>query len=561
MIKKIKYIILFSILLILGLCTQSQARIYTSDPTVKSGGTATITISSGDKVASGSIDVTSPGGLSFVSASSSNGVANGTLVAFAGMQNLSGTLATYKFKVPNVSKTTKYKVEFSSSAMKDEDGNDVEKSTATATVTVTASSSSGSSSGSSSSSSKKNSSSNTTTKPTFTTVNETVYATDSVNVRSSYSTSSSVIGSLKAGDEVTRTGKATKAVNGITWSKIKYNGQTAYVSSSYLTTEKPDESNEKGLKTLEITGDYELTPAFSKDVTEYSLTVGADVDSLEINADAIDENAKVEITGNDNLLMGENTIEIKVTAEDGTVRTYKINVTKGEEQASTLLLSELTIDGYTLNPAFSSEIYQYTLNIDDPTITSLNINAKSNMESAVIEIAGNNELKLGENIITILVKSEDGTDVTTYQITVNIIEKQEKQLIAGIDNDDLFLYGGIAVAALIILIIIIIVAVKRRKNKNDDFEPYYGGFDSLNKDSDKEDKSIKDDNLFENTSNIENTNQVNNTSKLDETTKFDINEIPEIKTDKKSVIEENFGADINNDIDEDKPNRKRGKHF
>ena len=62
MIKKIKYIILFSILLILGLCTQSQARIYTSDPTVKSGGTATITISSGDKVASGSIDVTSPGG-------------------------------------------------------------------------------------------------------------------------------------------------------------------------------------------------------------------------------------------------------------------------------------------------------------------------------------------------------------------------------------------------------------------------------------------------------------------------------------------------------------------
>ena len=447
----------------------------------------------------------------------------------------------------------------------DSNGDDITNlSSKTDTVTVRASSPSGSSSGSSNSSSKNNSSSNTTTKPTFTTVNETVYATDSVNVRSSYSTSSSVIGSLKAGDEVTRTGKATKAVNGITWSKIKYNGQTAYVSSSYLTTEKPDESNEKGLKTLEVTGDYELTPAFSKDVTEYSLTVGSDVDSLEVNADAIDENAKVEITGNDNLLMGENTIEIKVTAEDGTVRTYKINVTKGEEQASTLLLSELTIDGYTLNPAFSSEIYQYTLDIDDPTITSLNINAKSNMESAVIEIAGNNELKLGENIITILVKSEDGTDVTTYQITVNITEKQEKQLIAGIDNNDLFLYGGIAVGALIILIIIIIVAVRRRKNKNDDFEPYYGGCDSLNKDDNKENKSIKDDNLFENTSNIENTNQVNSTSKLDETTKIDTpkyGEISEIKTDKKSVIEENFGADINNDFDDDKPNRKRGKHF
>lgn len=566
MIKKIKYIILFSILLILGLCTQSQARIYTSDPTVKSGGTATITVSSGDKVASGSIDVTSSNGLSFSSASSSNGVANGTLVAFAGMKNISGTLATYKFKVPNVTKTTKYTVTFSSDDMKDENGNEVKSSSATATVTVTANSSSGSgsSSGSNSSSSnnssKGNSSSTTATKPTFTSVNEKVYATDSVNVRSSYSTSSSVIGSLSAGDEVTRTGKATKSVNGITWSKIQYNGQTAYVSSSYLTTEKPEESNDKELKTLEITGDYELTPAFSKDVTEYSLTVGADVDSLEIKAEASDDNAKVEITGNDNLLMGENTVEIKVTAEDGTVRTYKINVTKGEaETANTLSLSELTVAGYTLSPEFSSNVYQYVLNIENPTITSLNVNAKSNVDSAVIEIAGNNELKLGENIITILVKSEDGTEVTTYQITVNITEKQEEQIIAGIDNNDLFLYGGIAAGALIILIIIIIIAVRRRKRNDDDLDPYYGGF-SIDSDKDEENKN---ETVFNNKLN-DSTNKKDNEAKFEDRAKIDMtsfDDMPEIKSDKKSVIEENFGANISNDIDNEKPSKKRGKHF
>ena len=70
----------------------------------------------------------------------------------------------------------------------------VSLSAKTDTVTVKAKSSSGSSS----SSGNSNSGSSENTKPSapsFTSVNETVYTTDSVNVRSSYSTSSSIIGS------------------------------------------------------------------------------------------------------------------------------------------------------------------------------------------------------------------------------------------------------------------------------------------------------------------------------------------------------------------------------
>lgn len=544
MIKKIKYILLLSFLIILGLCTKSQARITTSDPTVESGGTATITINSQEAVASGSIDVTSDGGLTFVSAS--GGTANGTLLAFANSTNKTSGIATYTFKVPKVSKTTTYKVTFSSSDMADENGAAVASSSATATVTVrgTSSSSSGGNSSSGNSSSSN--------KPSFTEVNETVYATSSVNVRSSYSTSSSVIGSLNEGDSVTRTGKGS---NG--WSRVKYNGQTAYISSSYLTTEKPEESNNKNLESITIEGDYTLSPEFSADVTEYELTVGADVDSLKIEAIAEDDKAKVKITGNDNLLMGENTIEIEVTAEDGTVRTYTINVTKGESEEVTtgngLVLSTLTLDGYELTPNFNSDIYEYTLNIYDPSVTNVNINAKSNVEDAVIEIAGNNDLKLGENIITILVTS--GENVTTYQIVVNIMEKVENQIIAGIDNSDLFLYGGIALAVIIVIIIIIVV-VKHRRNKDDDFEPYYGGLDSLNS---KDEPLDKNENLNDNkigdklTNNTDYSyNSINNDDMSEKT----------YKKDRKSVIEENFGAEINNDdFDDDNPKRKKGKHF
>ena len=70
--------------------------------------------------------------------------------------------------------------------------------------------------------------------PKFTEVNETVYATTSVNVRASCSADSDKVGGLSAGASATRTGIGD---NG--WSRIVYGDSVAYVSSDYLTTTKP----------------------------------------------------------------------------------------------------------------------------------------------------------------------------------------------------------------------------------------------------------------------------------------------------------------------------------
>lgn len=76
--------------------------------------------------------------------------------------------------------------------------------------------------------------------PKFKDVNEKVYALKNCNVRSSCSTeiSSNKIGSLMKGQSVTRTG-----VEG-TWSRIKFDGKVAYVATSLLTTEEPEEEKE-----------------------------------------------------------------------------------------------------------------------------------------------------------------------------------------------------------------------------------------------------------------------------------------------------------------------------
>ena len=78
----------------------------------------------------------------------------------------------------------------------------------------------------------------------FTDCNETMYATTTVNVRSSYSTSGNKLGSLAKAQSVKRTGIGTGAAAG--WSRIEFNGKVAYVSSDYLSTTKPQVNTSTG---------------------------------------------------------------------------------------------------------------------------------------------------------------------------------------------------------------------------------------------------------------------------------------------------------------------------
>lgn len=74
----------------------------------------------------------------------------------------------------------------------------------------------------------------------FTEVNETVYATGTVNIRASYTADSEKLGSLNKGDSTTRTGTAIAGTEAEGWSRIQLSdGTTAYISNQYLSTTKP----------------------------------------------------------------------------------------------------------------------------------------------------------------------------------------------------------------------------------------------------------------------------------------------------------------------------------
>lgn len=81
------------------------------------------------------------------------------------------------------------------------------------------------------------------------------------------------------------------------------------------------------LSSLSI-NDVELKNSFKKTTTTYFANVGPDVTSVKVNAVAEDSSSIVTVYGNTNLEQGKNKIMINVTADDGSVRTYKIYITK-----------------------------------------------------------------------------------------------------------------------------------------------------------------------------------------------------------------------------------------
>lgn len=281
--------------------------------------------------------------------------------------------------------------------------------------------------------------------------------------------------------------------------------QSASTSSS--TTNNSEESQKKssnanlsnlGIRPNDFSG-------FKAGTTTYNVTVPKNVEEVEVYAKAQDSKAKVAGTGKKKLQEGKNTASVTVTAEDGTKKTYTINITRSateedneseeegeddpeaDDNNETNIvegkgLSELKIGNLELSPQFRTDIYEYTINYIGNE-TKLEINAVTTDEDYTIDITGNDDLKEGENIITILISDTEGNNVATYQITVN-------KSLAPLENQE---ENGIKILGIIvgivIVIIIIFLIIRHRRNKKWE-EEYSAPFSTL-KDHDEEDNIYK----------------------------------------------------------------------
>ena len=215
-------------------------------------------------------------------------------------------------------------------------------------------------------------------------------------------------------------------------------------NSNVTTKEKKD--NNSLLKELKI-NDKDIT--LSDDIFNYKSSVTNEIESLKVVAISKSDKAKVEISGEKNLKVGENVVNIIVTAEDGTVSNYEVIVTRKEENielSSDSSLRFFIVGDYEID--FKSNVYEYDLKIKNEK--KLDIAYYATDENADVVIKGNENLK-NNSIISIIVTAEDGT-----KSEYNIVIKKSNHLPIII----------IASLLLISLITFIIIRILHKKKNN-----------------------------------------------------------------------------------------------
>ncbi len=194
---------------------------------------------------------------------------------------------------------------------------------------------------------------------------------------------------------------------------------------------------------------------FSSGSLDYETKVLYEVTKIDVKAVPTDEKAKVEISGNTNLKVGENTITIKVTSEDEKeTRDYKIVVNRlkeGEVLGDNPYIKSLKIKGYEID--FDREDFNYKVKIKKDK--ALKFTVVMEEEGATYKVINNSSLEDG-SIIKIITKSLDGEESLTYKIE---IEKEGNILI--------YLIIGLSLIAAIALIIFFVARSKKKKNSSD----------------------------------------------------------------------------------------------
>ena len=239
------------------------------------------------------------------------------------------------------------------------------------------------------------------------------------------------------------------------------------VETNELSEEAIEEARaNKNLSSLEVVG-YELSPYFNKNNLTYTVIIPEDVTSIEINAEPEAEGAIVRISGNTRLTRQENTVTVRVTAEDGTSRAYSITVLKAPEV--NLKLDSLQIEGLELNPVFDEDTFYYTSSLVDTELTSLNVNAVASDETANVEVIGADNLVDGENLINIIVSNDDETTIYQVNVDVDMLGEKEKEVdnvitrVRKIINYALWGFAGFLLVIVLILIIVLIRKIIKRK--------------------------------------------------------------------------------------------------
>lgn len=183
-----------------------------------------------------------------------------------------------------------------------------------------------------------------------------------------------------------------------------------------------------------------IKPAFDKSIKDYKIYVNKDtIKQITIKPTTEQTGATFSVSctmgctpdsnvpNKINISMGKNVAIFTLTSEDGkNTEIYKFTIYRGETTDGSNFLASLNIKGFNINEEFDKNKLDYTATVSYET-ESIEIDALGEDENADIQIKGNENLKVGENVITITVTSAETEEKKIYNITVTRQEFKEEE--------------------------------------------------------------------------------------------------------------------------------------
>ena len=198
-----------------------------------------------------------------------------------------------------------------------------------------------------------------------------------------------------------------------------------------ITREKSDDAT---LKTLDVL-EGSLSPTFDKETEEYQVDVKEGITSLQMNIETNSDEATYKVVGNSGFKVGENTVKVIVTAENGNKKTYTIKVNRKASENTYLNL--LTTDKYDMETIFDKETESYDITLEND-VTTLNVSAIAEDKLSKVTGAGKYSLKTGVNEINIVVTAENG-DSRIYTLNVTRKKNSNADLLSITTDKDVIL--------------------------------------------------------------------------------------------------------------------------
>ena len=147
-------------------------------------------------------------------------------------------------------------------------------------------------------------------------------------------------------------------------------------------------------------------------------------EEVEVEITLTDPNATYLISGNDNLLVGDNTMTIIVVAADEeTFEEFTVTLVvapSNDASVAGITITYSTVDGEESTSASADDV------IDLPAATeSVSVLVETTDLEATFEVSGTEGLELGENTLTIRVTAPDGETVEEIYITLNVLTSSD----------------------------------------------------------------------------------------------------------------------------------------